>query len=173
MVVASLLASVSCTTPNDMPLADHAQPYFSLTAYFKQEAAKLQQRSPTIAKTASKDGTIESHDIRITDWETELALFIDSDINKADWKNSYSIDSTESSLVYTRLDPELRTERIMVEKHVDGVVKHIGITNQVKNMLYQTTEQLDYYPDSLYRITKQQRVRIIGESNYVITGILQ
>ena len=171
---AVFLAAVSCTAPNDVQeVVDSVKPYFSLEDYFKQEASRLQQHSPTIAKTVSKDGETESHDIQIADWEIELALFIDSDINKADWQDSYSIDSTETALVYTSLDPKLRTEQIMVERYGNGMVKHIGITNQIKNMLYQTTDQLDYYPDSLYRITKQQRVRVIGESNYVITGIIQ
>ncbi|WP_257670621.1 hypothetical protein [Parapedobacter tibetensis] len=171
-VVAIMLSAISCTT-DDVQVANHVKPYFSLEDYFQQEASRLQQLAPSISKMVSKNGETESHDIQIDNWESELALFIDSDINKAAWQSSYKIDSTMTSLVYTSLDPELRTEQITVEKGDDGTIKHIGVSNRIKNMLYQTDEQLDYYPDSLYRITKQQHVRIIGESNYLVAGTFQ
>ncbi|WP_262248263.1 hypothetical protein [Parapedobacter soli] len=144
--------------------------YFSLTDYFDREAERLQQINPEITKTVAKSGDSESKNIRVTDWKGEFALFTDADINKPAWQNSYRIDSTASSVKYTATDPTLRTKEILVEKSDDGTITHIRITNQVDNMLYHTDEQLDYYTDSLYRIDKKQRVRVIGESHYTISG---
>ncbi|MGK6353216.1 hypothetical protein [Parapedobacter sp. DT-150] len=166
---AILAWSLSCAPP-DVEGIRQTAPYFSLENYFRQEAERLDRQAPQIHKTVSKNGEAESRDIRIDDWQKELALFSDADINKPAWQGSYQRDSTHSTLTYTRIDPALRTERIIVEKHTDGTVKHIHVTNRVDNMLYNTLEELDYYPDSLYRISKQQQVRIIGKTDYTVIG---
>src|SRR5690606_2904214 len=112
----------------------------------------------------------ERKKIHVADWKSEFALFIDADINKPAWQNNYRVDSTGSSVTYTPIDSTLRAKEIRIEKTDSGTVTHVRVINQVSNMLYQTNEQLDYYVDSLYRITKQQHVLVIGESHYTVTG---
>lgn len=160
----------SCNDSDNASTALPPTPYFSLADYFGQEAVRLQQSSPEINKTVSKNGEREEKKIQVADWQNEFALFIDADINKPAWQNSYRVDSTAAMVTYTSTDPTLRTKEIRVEKSKAGMVTHIRITNQVNNMLYRTDEQLDYYVDSLYRIDKRQQVRIIGESHYTIIG---
>ena len=171
VICAVLMSAIpSCSNPDSIPATRSAEPYFSLAEYFNSEAVRLQEANPEIDKTVSKNGQQESKRINVADWQKELALFIDADINKPAWQHSYRIDSTATSVTYTSTDPKLRTTAIHVEKSEDGAITHIRVVNQVANMLYQTDEQLDYYADSLYRIAKQQHVRIIGDSNYTITG---
>ncbi len=175
-LTASLLVTgLACTSTSDKIPASEipGDPYFDLNRYFDEEAMRLQKLKPTIAKTVSKNDASESKSVQIEDWKDELGLFIDSDINKPAWRGRYRIDSTKHSLTYTSVDPELRTQQITIEKQIDGTIKHIAIVNRISNMLYQTEEQLDYYPDSLYRINRQQSVRVIGESQYAIVGISQ
>lgn len=164
------LSTWSCNGPDSAASALHTTPYFSLADFFSEEATKLQQSNPEIIKTVSKNSEQEEKKIQVADWRSEFALFIDADINKPAWRNSYQVDRVGSSVIYTSTDPTLRTKEIRVETSPTGTVEHIRITNQVSNMLYQTDEQLDYYVDSLYRIEKRQQVRIIGESHYTITG---
>lgn len=121
-------------------------------------------------KTVAKDDAEEQKNIRVADWKKEFTLFIDADINKPAWQSSYRVDSTGSAVTYTSTDSTLRTKEIHIAKSDEGTVTHIRVINQVNNMLYQTNEQLDYYVDSLYRISKQQDVRIIGKSHYTVTG---
>ncbi len=163
----------SCTGSDTKPVSGAANPYFSLEDFFLNEANRLTKLVTAVEKTVSRNGTSEKKRVQIDDWKNELALFIDSDINKPAWQNSYRIDSTEYSLSYTSVDPELRTQKITIDKYESGLVKHIAIINRAGNMLYQTAEQLDYYPDSLYQINKQQQVRFIGDSQYSVRGILK
>lgn len=165
-----LLPAWSCSNTENTSTIQRTAPYFSLADYFGEEAERLQQNNPKIAKTVSKNGEQEEKRTQVTDWKDEFALFIDADINKPAWQNSYQVDSTGSSVTYTSTDPTLRTQEIHVERSKTGKVSHIRIINQASNMLYQTDEKLDYYVDSLYRIDKQQHVRIIGESHYTVTG---
>lgn len=170
--VVLILALSACSSDNtgNPQTATHSLPYFSLAGYFEKEAVRLQQQNPEISKTVAKDGEEEQKNIHVADWEKEFALFIDADINKPAWQNSYRVDSIGFSITYTSTDSTLRTKEIYVEKSASDNVKHIRITNRVDNMLYQTNEQLDYYVDSLYQISKQQQVRIIGKSHYAVTG---
>lgn len=167
---AFLLALWGCGSPNNGPHAVQVQSYFSLADYFANEANRLQQRNTHIVKTVTKNGEDERKKIKISDWKKELALFIDADINKPAWRNSYRVDSTESSVTYTSTDSTLRTKEIHISKSGSDAISHIRIINQVSNALYETDEQLDYYVDSLYRITKTQHVQIIGKSHYSVTG---
>jgi hypothetical protein len=164
------LAAACESSAEGEPVTAENASYFSLSDYFHGEASRLQQQYPEIRKTVSKNGESESRNVGIPDWADELALFIESDINKPAWRNSYRADSAHTSIVYVSTDSGLRTQRIEIQKNEDGTVASISITNKAENMLYSTDERLDYYPDSLYRIAKQQRVRVIGDSDYIVTG---
>lgn len=171
VVATVLLGLSSCNAdPEGNLKAPRSAAYFSLADYFEKEAVRLNKQNPTIVKTVAKNGVEEQQEINIAYWKKEFALFIDADINKPAWQNSYRVDSTAFSVTYTATDSTLRTKEIRVDKSDTGTVTHIHVSNQVNNMLYTTDEQLDYYVDSLYRIIKDQRVRIIGKSHYTVTG---
>jgi len=173
LLFVGLIGGASCTSSDSTePASGTVHSYFSLEAFFLAEANRLAKLAPTVSKTVSRNGAPENKRVQIEDWKNELALFISSDINKPAWQNSYRVDSTAGSLVYTSIDPELRTQKITIDKHPNGNIKHIAILNRAGNMLYKTIEQLDYYPDSLYQIDKQQQVRVIGDSQYLIKGSL-
>jgi len=147
------------------------KPYFDLVQYFHEQSRYLQNKNQPIQKEVSKNNQQEIKKMHIDSWENEFGLFISSDINKADWLSSYSIDSTALLLSYKRKDAKLRTKRIDVYKENDGSIKQIHIVNTDQNWLYSSTESLDYFPDSIYRIDKKQSIRIIGENQYTIEGI--
>lgn len=145
-------------------------PYFDLVAYFEQQARHLQQANPVILKTVGKNEQREQKKLQLSDWKRELDLFSSSDINKPDWLQRYSVDSTNEVLTYRTKDPKLRTKEIKIHKDEKGRVKWIYILNGEKNWLYESLEKLNFYPDSLYRIEKEQAIRLIGRNSYLITG---
>jgi len=165
-----LAALVSCSDGAAGHVATQGAPFFQLDSFFRKETDRLTALAPTVTKTVARNGEQETKRVVISDWKSELALFAESDINKPAWRASYQADSaTDGSIVYTSTDPTLRTQEIRIEKHADGKkIKHIAITNRNRNMLYQSEEQLDYFPDSLYEITKFQSVRFLGDSRYRI-----
>jgi len=119
------------------------------------------------------NGSSETKKIHIDNWGSELSLFIQSDINKPAWRDSYSIQNdADNSIIYTAKTPELKTRKIIVTKNKDNSIKWIMIYNASENFLYQTTEVLNYIPDSLYTIKKKQHVRFMGTNNYYIKGTL-
>ncbi len=156
---------------------DKAQPngtlkYFDVAGYFKADTSKLQKQNPEVNKTVTHNGVTENKTVRIPNWGQELNLFIQSDINRPAWKNSYTVLNTDSLIVYKAKTPDLHTVEIMIRKD-KAKVKWVLIFNHTKNLLYETREKLSYYPDSAYQIEKWQKVRLMGKNFYKIDGVLK
>jgi hypothetical protein len=146
--------------------------FFDLKSYFSITAKKLNQTNVVILKSVSKNKVSETKKIKIKDWEQELALFIDADINKPAWKDRYTKDSSAIKIIYTAKDQELKTQKITIDM-MFGEPEKIEIVTQLTNLLFQTKEHLVYYPDSCYRINKSQVVFLLGQNDYQITGLLK
>lgn len=144
--------------------------YFDLKTYFNKTATELNSKKILVDKTVSKNELSENKKIEIKDWKTELALFIEADINKPAWKDSYIKDSTAAKIIYNAKDSDLKTQRIEIE-FKNGIPIQFKINTKMDNILYHTTEELKFYPDSVYSIDKHQKVMLMGKNNYLIKGI--
>lgn len=164
-----LLFFFSCREKTEAPFTEEDY-YFSLTRYFTEEAKRLSTLSKPILKEVSRNSSAESKTIEMDNWEKEFGLFIESDINKLSWKDSYQEIKDQDTTTYISLDPELRTQKIVVIKN-DQEISGIRIENVTKNVLYNSLEKLSYYPDSLYLIEKKQDVVFLGSNEYRITGV--
>jgi hypothetical protein len=145
--------------------------YFDISGYFKADTARLRKLNPTVNKTVTHNNVTENKTVHITNWGQELNLFIQSDINRPAWKNSYAVQVMDSLIIYKAKSPDLHTTKIIIKKDGDKV-KWILIFNHTKNLLYETREKLSYFPDSVYLIQKSQQVRLMGRNNYRIEGVL-
>lgn len=165
-LIFTVLLFSSCSSANDEPAQKHLY-FFDLAGYFKQQASSLKDKK--IVKTVTKNADSETKRLVIENWQQELQLFTDADINKPAWKNSYRKDSTANTLIYTATDPELRVQKIEIRLSGKTPTK-IVIDAKSKNLLYHNKETMIFIPDSLYQITKHQKVVLLGLNNYTITG---
>ncbi|MEO8884592.1 MAG: hypothetical protein ABI367_00920 [Mucilaginibacter sp.] len=166
-----LIALVPACKP-DIKETGASAKYFDLQGYFKTEAARRAKLSVPILKTVTHNGATESKRVKINNWPRELNLFIESDINKAAWRDSYQIQQTDHTLIYMAKDTTLKTREIIINKK-DGKVQWITIYNYTHNILYTNHEKLSYMPDSIYQIEKTQHVKLLGINRYTITGYLK
>ena len=105
----------------------------------------------------------------MTDCKQGPDLFISSDINKPSWKNSYTVEKDKNVTTYTALDTSLKVRKIRLERNGEKI-SSIEISSRVNNEIYTSAETLNYYPDSLYTIKKQQNVKGLGNNTYKIEG---
>lgn len=143
--------------------------FFDISGYFTKEAARLKAANKPILKTVEHNKVSETRKISIHDWDAELSLFKNSDINKPAWSNSYSVSGDGGITIYKAKDRDLKTHEIMI-KQENGKVKWIVIYSSTQNLLYKTLERLEYFPDSLYLIERKQSVRVLGTNFYRIKG---
>lgn len=146
--------------------------FFDIKGYFEADSARLTRQNPLITKTVTHNKVPETQKVHIANWGTELSLFIQSDINKPAWRSNYQVSKAENIISYNANDSTLKTQRIVI-KMEDGKVRWITIFNHTKNILYENTEKLTYFPDSIYIISRKQSVRILGTNTYRISGLFK
>ena len=165
-----LLGIASCK--RDSNAAADTKAFFDIKGFFEADSARLTKENPLVTKTVIHNKASETQKVHISDWGTELSLFIQSDINRPAWRDSYNVNVTDNITRYTAKDPSLKTQGVLL-KMENGKLKWIMIVNHTKNILYENSEKLSYFPDSLYVIAKKQSVRILGTSTYRINGLLK
>lgn|SRR3546814_151578 len=144
--------------------------YFSLERYFEKEIQRLDREQPQVEKTVMKNDQQEHRSMNGLDWKTELKVFLNSDINKPAWRDSYKVDSSGSGLRYQALEPDLKVRSIHISREPTGQVTGIEIRRSEDNYLFTSEETFRYYPDSLYSIERHQDVRVLGPDRFRITG---
>jgi hypothetical protein len=162
------LVLASCTTEKVTE-----RRYVDLKGFVTEEVSRLGKSKTKVNKTVSRNGSSESKESISPDWDTELSLFSESDINKPAWSNSYVVSENNNSTSYTATDSKLRTRSILIRKNRDGGIAQLSIVNSTKNYLYSSSEELLYIPDSLYQIIKKQDVLLLGNNSYKISGFFK
>ncbi len=143
--------------------------YFDLKGYFEKESLRLNKSNPVFTKTVMVNESAETQQTRIADWEKELSIFSEADINRSAWKGLFQLEKTNDQEVYRSDDKKVPVKEVLISKR-DGKVSGIRILIKTTNMLYSSADTLSYYPDSLYQINKKQEIRLLSAKNYKITG---
>jgi hypothetical protein len=146
--------------------------YFDIKGFFFTNTAHLNRLNKPVLKTIIYNGITEQKKVHINNWGLELDSFIGSDINRPAWKDSYNIVADNDILLYKAKYPELKMREMLIKKE-NGKLKWMLIYNKTQNIIYQTTEKLTYFPDSLYMIEKVQRVRLMGTNVYKVQGVVE
>lgn len=170
ILIALFIALVPGCKPNTIQ-SGATQKYFDISGYFKADTARLNKLDHPTLKTVAHNGITETKQVHIKNWGLELNLFIESDINKPAWRDSYAIQISGNTISYRAKTSDLKTRAIVINKQANKI-KWILIFNSTKNILYQTTEKLSYFPDSIYVIQKLQKVRLLGANRYTVKGTL-
>ena len=165
-----LLLITACSKPEE---TSNTPAYFDLKTYFENEAVRLQKRKPVLTKTVTQNGESEKKDIKIADWKSELGFFTMSDINKPAWRDSYRTIDNANQLTYLAKEDGLKTQKVEIYRNAQGAIKQISILNKTSNLLYTSTENLHYFPDSVYTITKQQKVLLNRTNTYQINSVFK
>ena len=143
--------------------------YFDIAGYFNGEINRLQKANPTLTKEVVAKNKSEQKTTKITDWKIELTSFSSADINKASWRGEFKETTVANGVVYTTENPKIPIKKVEVLK-IGETIKGIKIFKTNNNYLYNSTDTLFYYPDSLYLIQNQQKVKLLSVKNYKVIG---
>jgi len=141
--------------------------FFDLKIYFKEQLEDL-KKIKKIKKSTFFDGVEEVQIIDAPNFEKELALFIDSNINKNAWMDKYKVDSLfESSgqlsqVSYIALEQKMKTQSI--DLFMEGSeISSIKIINRNNNVISNSEQYLEYFPKKGYNINNKQTVSFSPE----------
>ncbi len=150
------------------PEAESKAAYFDIKTFFNQEAGRLQQLNLPVNKTVSVNGVTEEKKLKIENWEKEFSAFTDADLNKSAWKGSFKVTKQDHATLYTSSSDRIPVKELLVEQK-NGTVTGIHLVMANKNVLYDSTDTLTYYPDSLYQLIKRQKIKLLEAKDYRIT----
>jgi hypothetical protein len=73
------------------------KPYFDIKSYISKQADSLQKQESVWSKTVITGGKTEEKKFTAKDaqWNTELALFLEADLNKKAYQGKFEIDSSD------------------------------------------------------------------------------
>ncbi len=153
------IGSTSCeelanqSLPNDVV-------FFDLKAFMTQEINRLNSQKPTVKKTTGVNGQTETKTLQLKDFQTELKIFQEADINKLAWIDKYQADSVFVgnqllSIAYTAMENKLTTKELKVD-FKDGVVSKIHVATKASSIVTDVEKQLIYEPDIRYSILSKQ-----------------
>lgn len=172
IITAVSLALGSCQ--ERLPEEEKPQsPFFDLKSFFQQEVDRLQAEQPSVKKIAMIGGQVEEHDFDQLNYQDELKVFLDSDINRASWWDRYQIDSTLqngqlAAISYQALSEKLKTRSLELQ-FAEGKVSRVTIENQTKSPTVTFFQQLTYDPEKGYTIFTRQNVTMSPQEEMRIT----
>jgi len=172
LLLSSLLACVNVSDQSaDERLS--AERFFNLSDYFEEEIARLNDNKQQVDKLIEINGESAQETLDSIDYEKELAVFVNSGINKTSWVDKYQADSTFNDagllteVVYTALDEDLKTQLLTVQFDNEEV-QRIDITNRSGTTLAKMRQQLSYAPAQGYTIESQQDILLFDDRQMVI-----
>ncbi|WP_316738159.1 hypothetical protein [Pedobacter aquatilis] len=163
------LVLISCNQEKELK-ANADLLYFDIKGYFKNESLRLNQSNPKILKEVNIDGSTETKNLNLKDWDKEFSIFTNADINKASWKGSFKIQKSKDKIVYTSSNRKIPVKKVQIDYQAEKVRK-IEILIANKNILYTSLDTLLYYPDSLYLINKHQKIKLLKEKKYQVKEV--
>ena len=141
-IVGILILSVmiiSCTSESKIQPTNK---YFDLKGLIERQIKMLNNQKPAIQKSIIMINSTENQTITTTDWSKELELFIQADLNKPAFVQSYQVDSSSMGVKYTLKENEkLPVKYLNISKLEEGA---IGVEALISsdNYLYQTERLL-------------------------------
>ena len=166
-----LLFVASCS--NDTIIIPHT--YFSLSNYFKEQAEELQKNKMKINKKINRNNEQETKLFTDVDWKKELKPFLECDINKPAWIQSYQTDTIFSNQGLMKVNYKAKEENLAVR----SIVLSINNKNNVVEITIHKVRHNFYYQSDIvytYNVTKgfiiigRQHVRLLDQTVYHIEG---
>jgi len=147
--------------------------YFSISSFLTAETQLLEKQHVQIDKKVTQKSTTETKREMLPDWKQELKPFFECDIDKAAWKNSYTIDTavTDSSMViYYKSKEKKAPVRLMSVNYINGKVTTIYISFEKSNAWFAMKQELTYYPNKGYIIKGEQKMALADKNTYEISA---
>ena len=128
----------SCENKND----DFDKKYFDLEGFLQKQILLIDHS--VVKKIWVLDSAYEIKNLKNLKWDKEFALFIQSDINKKAYLQSYSIVTTENSIAYNlKTNEDLPVKKMKVVFNKMKEVIRIEILRRVDNYLYSSNLSLN------------------------------
>lgn len=151
--------------------------YFDLKGLIEKQIKTLNVQKPIVQKSITTADSSENQLVKKIDWAKELELFIQADLNKPAFTQSYQVDSSSMGVKYSLKDSEKLPVKYLVISRVgeDGISVEAFINTN--NYLYETERhlQLSVKNSELtdYQIDGFQKIVFGKRKVFKINGVIK
>lgn len=151
--------------------------YFDLAGLVNQQVSELNKNQPLTHKNLAIEEKKEALNTNKIDWQKELELFLQADLNKQSYQLSYNKEETPQMAVYKLKEGEnlpVKSLKIIFDENKSA--KHIEALLQTENYLYQSEKHLLMTLDknhlTNYQIEGWQELFIGKKKSFKVDGIV-
>lgn len=158
---------------------DRVLKYFDSKTWVESLVADARTSRPGVEKTWTYDHQTEKKQTRDIDWDKELKLFLDADLNKSSFVSSYdSVKEAYRTVYFLKAGENLPVKEFSVDFDSSHVPVKINSTRQSENYFFSTGSQisLSAYNGKLseYEIQSVQKLLWFSPDSSIVSGkILQ
>lgn len=154
-------------------------PYFDLNGFIEKEIREL--GTVKVIKNSRINGDEQSIEQEYTpeDWEKELAVFVEADINKATYVQSYTTEVDTKYLVHELKEGEKGRLKNMTITYGEDEVTQLTIKLKKESLFYTSTTTAALYFSARtfnldhYSIETTQKVMFMSPNNIKISGVIR
>ena len=138
--------------------------YFNFKQYITTEIARLNTAKTGLQKTVSWEAKSETNTLQNPDWGMELAAFSEIDLNKANLRDAYIVDSSvkPNKSLFVSYKAKKATEEIQnIQFNYlpnDTLPIAIQIVSKGNNLLYNQYNEMGYMPQQGFFIKTEQKL---------------
>lgn len=154
-------------------------PYFDLKGFIEKEIEEL--GTSKVSKTSRVNWEEKSVEEVFTaeDWEKELAVFIESDINKPTYALSYDTELVKKFLIHELKPGEKGPLKNMTISYGEDEVTSLTIRLKKESLFYSSTTIASLYFSARtfnldhYSIENTQKILFMSPNNVKISGVVR
>lgn len=168
LLSASLLLT-GCQGEKNMPDIKH----FSIPDYIHEQINILKSSDCSTRKSVVIKGKRQEKTISNPDWNIELQVFYQKDLNMPAWKNSYTVDTSyrkdTTELQYKSIDKKAPVQSAEIIKKDDEIIS-LRLIYRKSTSWYTIRQTLTFLPGKGYTIDIVQNTPLEEEERYLVSG---
>lgn len=151
--------------------------YFDLKGLIEKQIKTLNIQKPVVQKSIITADSSENQLVKTIDWAKELELFIQADLNKPAFVQSYQVDSSSMGVKYSLKETEKLPVKYLSINRVgeNGIIIEALVSNN--NYLYETERHLQLSVKNKkltdYQIDGFQKIVFGKRKVFKINGVIK
>jgi hypothetical protein len=151
--------------------------YFDLKGLIEKQIKTLNSQKPVVQKSVFMSDSLENQSVKTIDWAKELELFMQADLNKPAFIQSYQVDSSAMGVKYTLKETEkLPVKFLTISRAGEDGISIEALINS-NNYLYATERHLKLSIKNSeltdYQIDGFQKIVFGNRKVFKINGIIK
>lgn len=145
IIIAAVLLFLAVSCRQEETRDDAPKVYYDLKGFIENQILYLNEKKPEVSKTAVLGSKREVSETREVDWKKELELFIQADINKPSYRQSYEVVGNGPLHYEYRLKPGNDLPVAYLKIDTDSVLKqplHVEALIRTKNKIYNSEKKV-------------------------------